>query len=187
MSHTTEFPVTASQHWHALRDDLLRYGGWGALLKEQSLWAVAWFRLGGMLGRLPGPIRRPVLTLWWLCFRFIEMLTGVSLPLGLQAKGGLRVWHFGNVFVNSQARLGRNCTLRQGVTIGNRHTNGPSPYIGDDVELGAYAQVLGDIRIGDRARVGAMSVVLHDIPDGATAVGAPARILMHLTAPTTET
>jgi len=67
--------------------------------------------------------------------------------------------------------------LRQGVTIGNRHPDGPVPVIGDNVELGAYAQVLGGVRIGDNARIGAMSVVLCDVPDGATAVGAPARVI----------
>ncbi len=46
-----------------------------------------------------------------------------------------------------------------------------------DMEFGAYAQVLGDIRIASGAKIGAMSVVLCDVPAGATAVGNPARIL----------
>jgi serine O-acetyltransferase len=51
--------------------------------------------------------------------------------------------------------------------------------IGDDVEFGAYAQVLGGIRVGNGCRIGAMSVVLDDVPDGATAVGVPARIILN--------
>ena len=47
----------------------------------------------------------------------------------------------------------------------------------DDVELGAYAQILGGVRIGRGAKIGAMSVVLNDVPPGATAVGIPARVL----------
>ena len=73
--------------------------------------------------------------------------------------------------------IGANCTLRQGVTIGNRHDGGPSPVLEDDVELGAYAQVLGGVRVGRGAKVGAMSVVLRDVPPGAVAVGIPARII----------
>ena len=46
--------------------------------------------------------------------------------------------------------IGANCTLRQGVTIGNREDDGPAPVLEDDVELGAYAQVLG----GDPDRPG---------------------------------
>jgi serine O-acetyltransferase len=89
----------------------------------------------------------------------------------------LRIWHFGNIFVNPDSVLGANCTLRQGVTIGNRVEGGPSPVLGDDVEVGAYAQILGGIKVGRGAKVGAMSVVLVDVPDGATAVGNPARII----------
>ena len=36
---------------------------------------------------------------------------------------------------------------------------------------------MGNIRIGDRVKIGAGSVVLRPIPTGATAVGAPARII----------
>jgi len=71
--------------------------------------------------------------------------------------------------------------MRQGVTIGNRREGGPVPVIGDNVEFGAYAQVLGGVRVGDNCRIGAMSVVLSDVPDGATAVGAPARIIYNTT------
>jgi serine O-acetyltransferase len=49
--------------------------------------------------------------------------------------------------------------------------------VGDDVEFGAYAQVLGGVRIGNRAKIGAMAVVVRDVPDGATVVGIPARVV----------
>ncbi len=49
------------------------------------------------------------------------------------------------------------------------------PVLEDDVELGAYAQVLGGVRVGRGAKVGAMSVVLRDVPPGAVAVGASPR------------
>jgi serine O-acetyltransferase len=45
------------------------------------------------------------------------------------------------------------------------------------VELGAYAQVLGGVRVGQGAKIGALSVVLHDVPPGAVAVGVPARVI----------
>jgi serine O-acetyltransferase len=49
--------------------------------------------------------------------------------------------------------------------------------IGNNVEIGAYAQILGGVQIGDNAKIGAMSVVLCDVPSGATAVGIPAKII----------
>jgi serine O-acetyltransferase len=107
----------------------------------------------------------------------VETLTGISQPKSVEVGPGLRNWHFGNIFIHPDAVLGAACTLRHGVTIGNRHEGGPVPVLEDDVELGAYAQILGGVRIGRGARIGAMSVVLCDVPPGATAVGNPARIL----------
>lgn len=159
--------------------DLVRYGGRRTFLREQSLWAVWLYRRGRKLDQRPADLLKRLLTnLYWLEFRFIETFTGVSLPKSAVIGPGLRVWHFGNIFVHPDATIGAHCTLRQGVTIGNRHVDGPVPIIGDNVELGAYAQVLGGIKIGNNCRIGAMSVVLQDMPDGSTAVGAPARLIL---------
>jgi serine O-acetyltransferase len=157
--------------------DLARYPA-RPFLREQSIWAISVYRFGRrVLRRPPGLIRNLQLKFYWLLFRLVETITGISLPLGAQIGPGLRIYHFGNIFINSDTVIGRNCTLRQGVTIGNREDNGPSPVIEDDVEFGAYAQVLGSIRISNGAKIGAMSVVLSDVPAGATAVGIPARII----------
>ena len=43
--------------------------------------------------------------------------------------------------------------------------------------IGSGACVLGDIVIGNDCKIGANAVVLKDIPDGATAVGVPAKIV----------
>jgi len=88
-----------------------------------------------------------------------------------------RIWHFGNIFIHPNVVIGANCTLRQGVTIGNRHPDAPVPRIGDNVDFGAYAQILGGVKIGNNCKIGALSVVLSDVPDGATAVGIPARVV----------
>lgn len=51
------------------------------------------------------------------------------------------------------------------------------PSIGDGVQIGPGAVVLGSIHLGDRAIVAANAVVLQDVPAGATAFGNPARIM----------
>ena len=161
----------------AWRADLARYPRrpW---LKEQSIYPIAVYRFGQRLDRRRGGLAKRVLTpVYWLVFRAAETMTGISLPKSARIGPGLRIWHFGNIFVHPGAVLGANCTLRQGVTIGNRHDDGAVPRLGDDVEVGAYAQILGDVRIGRGAKIGAMSVVLQDVPDGAVAVGNPARII----------
>jgi serine O-acetyltransferase len=161
--------------WEA---DLKRYPASRPMLKEQSLWAVWVYRYGRRVDRMgDGALKKLATVFYWLLFRLVETLTGVSLPKAAEIGPGLRVWHFGNIFIHPQARIGENCTLRQGVTIGNRVDDGPVPIIGDNVEFGAYAQVLGGIRIGNNCKIGAMALVLKDVPDGCTAVGAPARII----------
>ena len=53
----------------------------------------------------------------------------------------------------------------------------PAPILGDRVNVGAGAIILGDHKIGDDAVIGAGAVVIDDVPVGATVVGNPARVL----------
>lgn len=162
----------------SLKADLIRYGSDASLFNEQSLWAIRVFRWGQSIDRYPDGLKKLISTkLYWLLFRFVETLTGISLPKETNIGPGLRIWHFGNIFIHPNAVIGSDCTLRQGVTIGNRAENGPVPIIGNNVEIGAYAQILGGVRIGNNCKIGAMSVVLQDLPDNCTAVGNPARII----------
>ena len=127
--------------------------------------------------RRPGLRRRFLEKAYWLAFRATETVTGISIPKSVRVGPGLKIWHFGNIFVHADSVIGANCTLRHGVTIGNREDDGPAPVLEDDVELGAYAQILGGVRVGRGAKVGALSVVLRDVPPRAVAVGVPARII----------
>jgi serine O-acetyltransferase len=158
--------------------DLRRYALRRPFLKEQSIWAVWMYRIGRRIDRRPpGFVRRLQTALYWPAFRFVETVTGIGLPKAAAIGPGLRIWHFGAIFVHPHAVIGANCTMRQGVTIGNRFDDGPAPWIGNDVDIGAFAQILGHVRVGHGCRIGAMAVVLHDVPDGASAVGNPARIV----------
>jgi len=147
-------------------------------LKEQSIWAVAIYRWGRRIERRRrGPLRWLHDRAYWLAFRVVETLTGIMLPRTTDIGPGLRIHHFGNIFIGKNAKIGANCTLRQGVMIAQKVEDGPEPVVEDDVDFGASAVVLGGVRIGRGARIGAMSVVLTDVPAGATAVGNPARII----------
>lgn len=148
-----------------------------AFLREQSLWAIAVYRYGRWGDRRTfKPFRWIHGRLYWFCFRIVETLTGISFTKLCDIGPGLRIHHFGTIFVHSDVKIGANCTLRQGVTIGNKHDGGGVPVLEDNVELGAYAQILGPVTIGKGAVIGAMSVVLSDVPPGHTAVGIPAKI-----------
>ncbi len=84
------------------------------------------------------------------------------------------------VVIHKHAQIGDGTLIYQNVTIGgngkDEKSNG-TPIIGKNVFIGAGAVILGPVSIGDNARIGANSVVLIDVPEGATAVGVPAKVI----------
>jgi serine O-acetyltransferase len=170
-SETFAREATIPQRW---RCDLERYPerSW---LREPSLYAVALLRLGQSLDERQPRGYRLLNQLYWLAFRFLEVSLGISIPKQVHVGEGLRFYHFGGIFVNEASSIGSNCTLRQGVTIGSRRDGEPGPTIANGVDIGAYAQVLGDIAVGDNAKIGAGAIVLTDVPPNVSVVGNPAR------------
>jgi serine O-acetyltransferase len=80
--------------------------------------------------------------------------------------------------ISGDAVFGDDCILRNGVTVGLRHQGvRGAPRLGDRVDIGAGAKLLGPITIGDDSAIGANAVVLCDVPANCIAVGVPARIL----------
>ncbi len=167
-----------------LRSDLSVYYP-AVWLCERGIWALLVFRTarsvrttyGDRIRRLPRALRLILTACGLVGLRLAEVLTGIELPPDVEIGPRLRIWHGGNIVINPGVVIGADCVLRQGVTIGNVHVDGPVPRIGNGVNIGAYAQILGDVTIGDGANIGAMAVVLRDVPAGATAVGVPARVI----------
>ena len=88
---------------------------------------------------------------------------------------GLVLVHSQGIVINTNVKGGQNVVIEHQVTIGAE--KGLVPVLGDNVFIGAGAKIIGGVRIGNGARIGANAVVLADVPDGATAVGVPARIV----------
>jgi serine O-acetyltransferase len=109
--------------------------------------------------------------------RFIEIWAGISISPKAKIGPGLVIYHFGGIVINGNAVLGRDCELHHHVTIGNRVPGGPSPELGDRVKVGTGAVIIGGIKIGDEAEIGANAVVLESVPNGAVAVGIPAKVV----------
>jgi len=88
---------------------------------------------------------------------------------------GSRCGHRGiGVVINREAVIGDNVLIRAHVTIGKIKPDGPAPVIGNNVEIGDGAKILGGVRIGEDAVIGANAVVIRDVPAGMLAVGVPA-------------
>ena len=89
---------------------------------------------------------------------------------------------FGHPFgivIRGKTVMGEGCIVRQNVTIGSLRAakegealyDVPSPRLGNNVDIGAGAIILGDIKVGDNAKIGAGAIVLKDVPANTTAVG----------------
>jgi serine O-acetyltransferase len=106
------------------------------------------------------------------------MLLGTELPCETVVGRRLAIEHIGGIAISGDAIFGDDCVLRQGVTVGlrNRGIRG-SPRIGNRVDIGAGAKLLGPIQIGDDVAIGANAVVMCDVPSNSIAIGIPARIL----------
>lgn len=152
------------------------------------IFILSFFRLVNLLAR------RKHSLLWWLgiplmiIYRVIvEYILCVELRASTQIGPGLKIEHGYSLVINDRTVIGRNFHVRHCVTIGcvkmPDGSQGDSPVIGDNVEVGASAIILGGISIGDNVKIGAGSVVIKDVPPGAVVIGNPARILVRETIP----
>jgi serine O-acetyltransferase len=159
-----------------LKEDWQTYEGdiW-----RQGLWVMWVYRFGQWrYGIRPASLRKPFSLLYKILRTGCQMLTGVELPCETRVGRRLRIEHFGGIVISGDSVIGDDVVLRHGVTIGLKRTGQRgAPRIGNRVDIGAGAKILGDIVIGDDAVIGANAVVLKDVPPGAFAVGIPARII----------
>ena len=91
---------------------------------------------------------------------------------------GLKIHHYGNIIVNKNAKIGKNCELHGDNCIGNKgdFDRFNAPIIGDNLDLGIGAVVIGGIKLGSCITVGANAVVVKDcLTDSSTLVGVPAK------------
>jgi serine O-acetyltransferase len=151
---------------------------------RQGVWVMTVYRFGRWRYRVrPALLRRPLSLLYKFLKIWVQICTGVDLPCETRVGKRLVIEHFGGIIVSGDTVIGDDVTLRHGVTLGLRRTGVPgAPVIGDRVDIGAGAKILGPVKIGAGAVIGANAVVLCDVPAGALAVGVPARIKRRQTA-----
>lgn len=111
--------------------------------------------------------------------KFLSYITGIQIVDGTDIGGGIRVIHHGSVVITRGAKIGRNLTLHQGVTIGKNFGGKRCGYpsIGDNVIIFPNTVVIGKITIGSNVIIGAGSVVINDVPNNCVIAGNPAKII----------
>jgi serine O-acetyltransferase len=156
------------------REDLQTHEG---KLFDQGFWAVAVHRYGNWRMGVPTKLLRlPFSLLYKMLYKFVEWTCGISLPYTVKLGRRVHIWHHGGMILHARS-IGDDVHIRQNTTFGvaRRDDNFALPTIGDRVDIGCGACILGDIVVGEDAVVGANAVVLKSVPPGALAVGVPAR------------
>lgn len=91
---------------------------------------------------------------------------------------GLTLFHHGSVIINPNARIGKNCLFHGNNCVGNDGKTNDCPVIGNNVDIGFGAVIIGGIEIADNIKIGANAVVTKSfLEPGITIVGVPARKL----------
>jgi serine O-acetyltransferase len=144
-----------------------------------EFWIVSTYRFGRWSNEQKNPWRYLLSKLYGVLAFWVLITTGSTVAREARIGAGLHVVHGGNIRIHPSAVLGERVGLMHDVTIGTNMERVGAPTLGDDVFVGAGAKILGPVRIGAGARVAANSLVLCDVPDGATAIGVPARVLRY--------
>jgi serine O-acetyltransferase len=158
-----------------IRADLRAYGGdWAA----QGFWVMLVYRFGRWrYGVRPALLRKLLSFIYKVLFKLVQIVTGIELPCEVVVGRNFVIDHFGGIVISGYAQFGDDCRIRNGVVVGLKNVHDPvAPVIGNNVDIGSGAKLLGNIRIGNNVVIGANAVVLTDVPDDSLAVGVPAII-----------
>ena len=152
--------------------DLLQPGLWAVLVHRFGNWRM------GIRGR---PARIPASVLYKVLATGILWLWGIQLEYTVKLGRRVRIWHHGGMVFGASA-IGDDVHLRQNTTFGSARLDArfAKPTIGDRVDVGCGAVVLGDVHVGDDSVIGANAVVIRDVPPRSVAAGVPARIIKTL-------
>lgn len=165
-----------------IKTDYLKYKKYGGnffsiIFFTQGFWAIFQYRIAHYVYQ--SNLFLLTFFLKVLCFfwqKTIEIITGISIPSSVEIGNSFYVGHFGGIILNSKCKIGNNCNISQGVTIGvsGRGINRGVPIIMDNVYIGANSVVAGKIIVEDNSLIGANSLVVNDVEKGTTVLGVPA-------------
>lgn len=156
-----------------IKSDLIRYRGKVTFLDfviclfwNKSFNFLFWMRIcshGKLLRYIAIPIHK------------IKMRGSIQIDYKTDIGYGLYIAHNGPVYINKSAKLGNNCNLSQGVTIGANE--GKAATIGDCVYIGPNVCVVEEVIIGNNVTIGAGSIVTKNAENNATIAGNYAKVL----------
>jgi serine acetyltransferase len=89
---------------------------------------------------------------------------------------GLLIQHPSDVIIGSSAKIGKNATIFNGVTIVGLSGYKDLPCIGDNVIVYTGAKIIKPVTIGNNVVIGAMALCNKDIPSNRMMYGIPPNV-----------
>lgn len=126
----------------------------------------------------PKILRAPLTIIYRVLNKSTQILFGMKLDYTVKVGRRVKLEHFGGMILGAR-EIGDDVILRQNTTLGIRSTDDlkAKPVIGNRVDIGAGAVVVGNITVGDNSVVGANSVVFTNVPPNSVVLGVPAKIV----------
>jgi serine O-acetyltransferase len=151
------------------------------LVTNHAIKGVLVYRLGSWIERTsPTPvIGLPLKILQRILDETVTAIWGMHIHSTAEIDGGLYISHPYGILIGP-IRMGRDCNIGHGVTIGIRpggEVDESIPTIGDRVFIGPGSVVFGGITVADGASIGPLTVVSRNLPPRCLVVGNPMKIV----------
>ncbi|WP_293574136.1 hypothetical protein [Phaeobacter sp.] len=126
----------------------------------------------------PKVLRLFLTPIYRIMYKLTQFLCGIDLPYTVRVGRRVKLEHFGGMILVAQS-IGNDVIIRQNTTIGIKGTSSleDRPVIGNRVDIGAGAVILGPVHIGSDSIIGANSVVVDDVLSGTVVGGVPAKVI----------
>ncbi len=186
LNSTIQFQKNNMTTFHLIYSDYKKMKNYGSnfiviLFFTQAFWAIFQYRIAHFFNEKIKiqPFRHIFMLFMYSWQKMIEILTGISIPASVKIGHSFYIGHFGGIIINSDAVIGNDCNISQGVTIGVSGLGDKRgvPIIGNNVYIGANCVVAGKIVIEDNVLIGACSLVNTDVKSNCTILGVPAYIV----------
>lgn len=165
--------------WALIAEDFETHG---RDLFAQGFWALFWHRFGNWrMGVRPSVARVPLTVIYRVMTKMCQWVCGIDLPYNVRVGRRVKLEHFGGMILIATA-IGDDVIIRQNTTFGiatleNLHQR---PVIGDRVQIGVGAVIVGPVLIGNDAIVGANAVVVANVEPATIVGGVPAKPIGHV-------
>lgn len=155
-----------------LKEDRATHGSWFS----PGFLALAVHRLGNArMGVRSKLLRAPLTALYRGAYHAVIGACGIDLPYNVKIGRRVRFVHHGCIVIGAWS-VGDDVTIRGPATVGLARRNATgTPVIGNGVELGPRACIVGNVVVGEGAFVGPHTVLTEDLPAGEMALGNPFR------------